>query len=458
MKNWIEQTHFAGLDWADDHHDVVVVDRQGQTQLRLEFAHSAAGWQELRQALAPWPGIPVAIETNQGLAVDQLLQWEFTVYPVVPKAAAAYRTRQCPSGLKDDFHDAWSLAQALRTDGQRWRPWQPLDPLTAQLRLLCRDEVALIEQRTALVNQLKAALKEFYPAALEAFSDWTHPSAWAFVLAFPTPQDLQQAGRRKWEKFLHTHRLWRSDTAPERLALFAQATAFVGSAAVTAAKSCLALALARLLVTLEAQLKLYRARIAQLFAQHPDHDLFGSLPGAGPKLAPRLLSQLAGVDWTSLAQVRGWAGTAPITFQSGQMRRVKVRWACNHFLRATLHLWANLSRHSCAWAQAFYERHRQQGQSHACALRALANRWLNVIAGMCRSGTAYNPELHLRNLQKHGSWVLALSPHPTPKKPSDPPPRPVNNSHEKSLSSTENFCGQGRRGQAAAVLAEPAAG
>lgn len=415
MKNWNERTHFAGLDWADDHHDVVVVDRQGQVLLHRTFTHNAAGWQELRQALAPWPGLAVAIETNQGLAVEQLLQGEFTVYPVVPKAAAAYRTRQCPSGLKDDFHDAWTLAQALRTDGQRWHPWQPLDPLTAQLRLLCRDEVALIAQRTLLVNQLQAALKEYYPTALEAFSDWTQPAAWAFVLAFPTPQDLQQAGRRQWEKFLHTHRLWRSATAPQRLAHFAQATAWVGSAPVTAAKSVLALTLARLLGTLEAQLQLYRARIAQLFAQHPHHDLFGSLPNAGPKLAPRLLSQLDGVDWTCLDRVRAWAGTAPITFQSGQRRQVKVRWACNHFLRATLHLWADLSRRASAWAQAFYEAHRRRGQTHACALRSLANRWLKIIAGMCLSGSTYNPELHLRNLQKHGAWVLALHPDGSPK-------------------------------------------
>jgi hypothetical protein len=64
-----------------------------------------------------------------------------------------------------------------------------------QLRLLCRDEVALIEQRTALINQLQQALYEYYPAALEAFQDWCAPSAWAFVERFPTPQSLVQAGK-----------------------------------------------------------------------------------------------------------------------------------------------------------------------------------------------------------------------------------------------------------------------
>jgi hypothetical protein len=86
----------------------------------------------------------------------------------------------------------------------------------AELRLLCRDEVALIEERTALINQLQSALREYYPAALEAFEDCSMPSAWAFLEAFPTPQALASAGKRKWEKFLHTERLARPQTYEKR--------------------------------------------------------------------------------------------------------------------------------------------------------------------------------------------------------------------------------------------------
>ena len=408
MKTWHEYTHFAALDWADDHHDIVVVETRGQIVLELTFPHTAEGWQQLEEALAPWPGLPVAVETNCGPAVDQLIQRGFTVYPVMPKAAARYRERQRPSGSKDDRHDAWSLADALRTDGQGWRALSPLDPLTAELRTVCRDEIILIEERTALVNQLLAALKEYYPAALEAFDDWTQPFAWAFVIAFPTPAALQQAGKRKWEKFLHVHRLWRAETAPARLALFARATGFAGSPAVTAAKSLLAVALARLLQTLQAQLQTYRERIAVLFAQHPDHDLLGSLPGAGPKLAPRLLSELAGTDWEDVPTVQCRAGTAPVTYQSGQVKRVQVRRACIHWLRATVHLWANQSRKKSAWAASYYQAHRDKAQSHACALRCLGQRWLEIIGGMCRTHAPYDAEKHLRHLQAHGSWVLQL--------------------------------------------------
>jgi transposase len=408
MKAWTEQTHFAALDWADDHHDLVVVDAKGQITLELTFPHSAEGWQQAQEALAAWPGVPVAIETSAGPAVDQLLQRGFCVYPVMPKAAVRYRERKRPTGSKNDRHDAWSLADALRTDGHGWSALSPLDPLTSELRALCRDEISLIEQRTALVNRLQAALKEYYPAALEAFQDWTAPYTWAFLLAFPTPAALSKAGKSRWQKFLHTHRLWRPQTAPDRLEIFARATAFTGSSSITAAKSMLAQSLARVLQSLEQELAAYRARIQRLFDQHPDHDIFGSLPGAGAKLAPRLLAELAGADWKQVSQVQARAGTAPVTYESGQVRRVKIRRACTHWLRATMHLWADQSRHYSVWAAAFYRDHRDRGQNHACAVRCLAHRWLKVLGAMVRTHTAYDANHHLRAIQEHGSCIFKL--------------------------------------------------
>ncbi len=161
----------------------------------------------------------------------------------------------------------------------------------ATLRALCRDEITLIEQRTALVNQLLAALSEYYPAALEIFEDWTRPFAWALIQQLPTPLALQNAGKRQWEKFRHPQRLWRTDTAPARLERFARANDLSASAAVTHAQSLLATSLVKVLQTLEAPLQEYRRRSTEAFTVHPDHDIFGSLPGAGQKLAPRRLSE-----------------------------------------------------------------------------------------------------------------------------------------------------------------------
>jgi len=290
MKSWQEITHWAGFDWAKNNHEIVIVDQQGQIVADFVFEHSLEGWQRMRKEVSGFAGLAVAIETNQGAAVDQLLQHGFIVYPVNPVAAASYRKRKVPSGTKTDHVDAWALADALRVDGHGWKVLPPTDPLTQQLRILCKDEVTLIEQRTALVNQLQQALSEYYPAALEAFDDWTHAFTWDFVIKFPTPQALVKAGKRRWEKFMHTHKLWRPETTEKRLKVFAQADQFKASDAIVCAKSQLALSLAKLLRTLQQQLDLYREQIEALFKDHPDHDIFGSLPGAKQVLGPRLLA------------------------------------------------------------------------------------------------------------------------------------------------------------------------
>jgi transposase len=410
MKSWTDVTHYAGFDWARDHHDVVIVDRQGQIVTEFRIEHSLEGWKEFGGRLKDYPAVAVAIETSQGAAIDQLLQLDCAVYPVNPHSAKSYRERKAPSGNKTDRLDAWSLAEALRLDGQHWKSLQPLDPLTQQLQLLCRDEISLIEQRTALVNQLQQALYEYYPAALEAFEDWTLPFCWAFIIQFPTPERLVAAGPRRWEKFLHARKLWRPESASKRMEIFKNARLFCGSPAVTSAKSLLAVSLARLLNALQEQLDHYRQQIEALFRQHPDSGLFGSLPGAARTLAPRLLGEIGGEPrrFEDTQNLQCVAGTAPVSYQSGQIHKVRVRYQCNKVLRHTVHLWAACSLRVCPWAGVYYKQKRAEGKSHACALRCLGQRLLKILWRMLETRRPYDADLHSRNQQAHGSWVLQL--------------------------------------------------
>jgi len=410
MKLWQEITHYAGFDWARDHHAVVIVNSAGEIVADFEFDHTLSGWQRFVEKTASWPHLAVAIETNVGAAVDQLLQRGYHVYPVNPVASESYRKRKAPSGTKTDHVDGWSLADALRVDGQGWKPLEPMDPLSQKLRLLCQDEVKLIEQRTVLVNQLQQALVEYYPAALQAFEDWTKSSSWDFVIEIPTPQVLVKSGRRRWEKFLHAHKLWRPETTERRLGIFAQADQFKASDPILVAKSQLAVSLSKLLRTLEQQLAQYRQQIEALFKDHPDHDLFGSLPGAKKVLAPRLLAAIGSdpVRYGSHQVLQCFAGTAPVNYQSGQMNKTHVRRACDKFMRHTVHLWANCFRRASAWGQTYYNQKRKQGMSHACALRCLSQRLLKILYRMLTDKKPYDAELHALNQKKHGSWVLSL--------------------------------------------------
>jgi transposase len=404
---------FVGFDWASDHHDAVGVIASGKVVLKMRFEDSAEGWASFRQGLVELAGtdlskVAVSVETCNGPAVERLLQANVVVYPLNPKAAERYRDRKSPMGDKNDPLDAWSFADALRTDGQGWKPLLPDDPITQELRILCRDEVQLIHQRTALVCQLRAALREYYPAALEAFEDWTVPSPWAFVEAFPTPAILVKAGKRRWEKFLHVHKLYRPETYAKRMEIFARADRFAGTPPVTSAKSRLAMAGVAQLRTLQKQLEQYRQAIEQLFERHPDNDIFGSLPGAGGKLAPRILSELGDrrERFQDAQELQCYAGSAPVTKQSGKKKWVIFRTGCNKHLRQAVHLWANLSREKSTWADVYYRHKRDRGMSHACALRCLAQRWLKIIWKMWQDHTTYDEAFHTRNQIEHGSWVI----------------------------------------------------
>jgi transposase len=406
---------FVGFDWAYNDHDVVAVDPAGRIVLDLTVEDSPEGWSDLRSRLTDQAGpelskVAVAVETCNGPAVERLLAMGCRIYPLNAQAAKHYRQRKCASGAKCDRLDAWAFGDGLRTDGHGWRELTPEDPLTQELRLLCRDEVSLIEQRTALVLQLKQALREYFPVILGAFDKWTVPSAWAFIERFPTPARLVAAGKRQWEKFLHTHRLAHPEHYQRRLDLFAQAGGFCGPEAVINAKSRLALALVAQLKAVEKHLQEYRKAIQSLFDQHPDRDIFGSLPGAGDKTAPRLLSEIGSIRerFEDPQSLQAYGGTAPVTRQSGKSRTVQFRRACNKHLRAAVNFLADHSRMQCAWARAYYQHKIDEGKSHSCVLRCLGQRWLKILWKMWRTRTPYNEALHTRNQTDHGSWVLAL--------------------------------------------------
>jgi hypothetical protein len=158
MKAWNEIKHYAGFDWAKDHHDVIVLDAGGKTVADFRFDHTAGGWEEFSKKLASFPerGDCRRDQTRRGHRTADGAG--MLCVPVHTRSAKGYRQRKVPSGNKTDRVDAWSLADALRLDGAHWKQLSAQDPLIKELRLLCRDEVALIRDRTALITQLRQAV------------------------------------------------------------------------------------------------------------------------------------------------------------------------------------------------------------------------------------------------------------------------------------------------------------
>lgn len=399
--------YFAGFDWAKNYHDIAVIDSTGKSLAEFRFAHALDGWQSCKERLSPFGRVRIAIESGHINAVERLSQMGHHVYAVNPKRSKAYRLRISTSGAKADRGDALALAHALRFEGDRWTQWSEPEPLVQELRILCRDEITLIEQRTALTNQLIQTLYQYYPAALDAFDDWTAPSAQAFVAHFPTPATLQKAGKAKWEAFLHAHRCYHECNYQKRLAIFSRAQEFGGSEVAVKTKSSFALSLVRMLRVLERRLKYYHERIASCFKLHPEHSIFLSLPAAGEKLAPRLLAEIRSVPHclAEPAWLQAQAGMAPVSYKSGQASVVRLRRQCNRFLQNSVYMWADMTRRQSVWASAYYQAHREKGHKHGSAVRCLGMRWLKIVCAMVRDGAHYDEALHAKNQLSHGSWI-----------------------------------------------------
>ena len=398
----------VGFDWGKRTHSVDITDLFGKPIDHFTFNHTLEGWRLWQDKTSAFSSLAVSIEASTGHVIDQLIHCDnVTVFPINPVSANAFRKTMSPSGNKTDNLDAKGIGSILRFKAADCKPLIPGDPLEEELRHLCRDECALIEERTALINQLQQSLFDYYPSATEAFTDWSQPYTWRFLKRFPTPEALTKAGRRNWEKFLHTNKLYRPSTCKKRLEIFESARLWTISEPITLTQSRLALARVQQLFTLQSQLDAYRARIEELFAQHPLGPIFASLPGAGPKLAPRLLAELTVLSHLPIDVVQCFAGTAPINFQSGQMHIVRMRRACTKSLRHTLHLFADLSRKTCPWAQQYYLSHKAKKKSHAKIMRCLGQRWLRIIWRMLQTQEPYDATLHESNQRKHGSWIVA---------------------------------------------------
>jgi len=403
---------FAGVDWGDKKHSVCVVDEKGETAAAFDVRHAPDDLDMMVGRLKTFePLAGICVETSSGLLINALVSAGIPVFPVNPKVAKAWRDGWSAGGSKTDPTDAWMLAHGLREHHVKMRALPRDSALARELAILCADEKSLIQQRTALVNSLISALKTYYPQALDWFSDWTRPAAHDFIIIFPTPASLGAASKKRLAGFLKTHNIGLSPKWLDRIAQTRRGAgpAWPRDTAVCAAKSLLAVSLAKELRALDAALAEYRKRIAELFDSHPDADIFSSLPGAGDKLAPRLLSAFGDdrAKFQSARSVQQLSGVVPVRFESGKLRFDKFRYACNKDFRDALTSFAFHSIPRCPWAKAFYNNAIAKGQSHFLALRNLAAKWLTIIFRMWIDRVPYDEGVFIHSLMQHGSPLAA---------------------------------------------------
>jgi len=293
---------YCGIDWAENHHDVVLIDDSGQLLVKRRITDDTAGYQVLLGLLAEHEDtrdnpIPVAIETNRGLLVAVLRAGDRQVYAINPLAAARYRDRHSVSGKKSDLGDALVLANILRTDIHAHRPLPDNSDQACAVAILARAQQDATWNRQQICNQLRSLLREYYPAALAAVVHWKNglcrPEALALLKAAPTPADAARLTRPQIAAALRRAGRQRGiEAETERLREIFRAEWAHHPPLVEKA-------LGRQMLALRAQLEAACTAVDDLaqaaeeaFLQHEDAEIILSFPGLGTQLGARVLAEL----------------------------------------------------------------------------------------------------------------------------------------------------------------------
>lgn len=393
---------YCGIDWAENHHDIALIDHDGALLAQRRISDDAHGFDQLLELLAEHGDtaedpIPVALETGRGLLVAALRTGRREVYAVNPLSAARYRDRHHLSRAKSDAADARVLADILRTDRHAHRPLPEDSEQVQGLAVVVRAQQDAAWNRQALTNEARSLLREFYPAALEAFHHKQHGLARAeartVLAAAPTPARAAELSLSQLESALHRAGRQRGIAAEaRRLHEVLRAAHARQPTAVEQAMGTRLLALIRQLDAACVAADELAAEVEASFRAHPDAEILLSFPGLGVLTGARVLAEI-GDDRARFADARGlkaYAGSAPITRASGKKRFVGRRFIKNDRLLDAGFLWAFCALTNSPGAKAHYRRRRDHGDWHAQAQRHLFNRMLGQLFHCLQTGRLYD--------------------------------------------------------------------
>jgi transposase len=390
---------FVGDDWAQDHHDIEVMNQAGTVLARKRVPEGVTGMAQLHGLVGAHLGedgddaeVIVGIETDRGPWVTALIAAGYTVFPVNPLVASRYRERHGVSRAKSDAGDAHMLADMVRTDSHQLRPAAGDSPQAEGIKVLARTHKTLIWERARAVQRLRQQLREYFPAALEAFEDLDAPDTLELLGKAPEPARAARLTRAQISAALKRAR--RRNIPDKATAILAALRGeHLGQPEVlTAAYAATARALLAVIATLNEQVKILQGQVEEHFGRHPDTEIYRSQPGMGAVLGARVLAEF-GDDPRRYADGKGrrnYAGTSPITRASGKKKVVAARFIHNDRLVDALTAQAFASLNASPGARAFYDQLRGRGIEHNDALRRLANRLVGILHGCLKTRTLYD--------------------------------------------------------------------
>ena len=388
---------FVGIDWAEAHHDVCVLDDEGEVLATRRIPDGLEGVARLHALLAEHTERPewvvIGIETDRGLLVGALVGAGYAVRAINPLAASRYRERHTTSRAKSDRGDARVLAEIVRTDRHHHRPVAPDSELLGAIKVLARSHQGLIWTRQRQLNTLRSALREFYPGALAAFPELGHPDALAVLAVAPDPE----RGRRLSEaRIVAALRRGGRQRGLERRAGEIRAALRVPQLEApplgVEAQAASVRALVAVIATVGEQVARLETELVEAFGLHPDAEILRGLPGLGDVLGARVLAEFGDAPdrYADARARRNYAGTAPITRASGTSRVVVARLARNKRLFDACYQWALCALTRSPGARAYYDAHDPGPHTAKVARRKLANKLVGILHACVIHRTAYD--------------------------------------------------------------------
>ena len=393
---------FLGNDWSEDHHDVELQDAAGTVLARAKLAEGMAGMTRLHAMIGEHvgehvgdgqePTVLVGIETERGPWVRALVAAGYLVYAVNPLQVARYRERRGVSGAKSDPADAHVLADMIRTDHTQLRPIAGDSELAEAVKVLTRTHKTLIWERSRHTLRLRQALLDFFPAAIEAFADLTGPDTLQMLAAAPDPASAAALTIEQITAALAVAQRRNRAVKATQIAAALQAAHLGQPVQVVAAYAATVRAQVAILGVLNTQIKTLDKQVRTHFLKHPDAQIYLSQPGLGFVLGARVLAEFGDDPWryANAKARKNYAGTSPITRQSGKRKAVIARWVHNNRLIDALGQQAFCSLCDSPGARAYYDRLRARGAGHRAALRQLGNRLVGILHGCLKTGTIYD--------------------------------------------------------------------
>jgi transposase len=417
MRNGIEDEHeFAailGLDWGDEQHEISIQDLKSGKVEECKVRQKPEDLHEWIRKLRDRFGegkIAVAIEQAKGAVVYTLMTYDFIViYSINPKSLARFREALKPSKAKSDRSDADLLRELVTKHRDRFRAWKPEDENVREMRTLVEYRRKRVNDLTRETKRLKSLLKDYFPQALTLAGALDEELAWDFLTKWPSLEAVKKAKPADVKTFYEKRRC-RRNTIEKRMKLLGESTSLTTDQAIVRPSIVMMHSIIGLLRSLVESITKFEERIGELYAEHPDREVFDSFPGAGPVLAPRL-TVAWGLDrsrYETADELLRLSGIAPVTEASGKSKVVHRSYGRPKFLHQSFFEYARQSIAKSAWARAFYREQRRLGHKRNHVLRKLAFKWIRIMFRCWKQRTTYNEDHYLAALEKSRSPLAKL--------------------------------------------------